>query len=257
MLQGLWKAVLEGVDWLLPPACQLCGTTLAGTEAGELCRDCRGRIPSIPTPRCPSCLLPHAATSGVDYPCEACLRDPLPVASVTALGLYDAGLREAIHRFKFRNAIGLQRPLGAMLAMSLGDTVDAEGARPKIVPVPLHPRRLRERTYNQSRLLAVNMARHLQCDLECQLLVRKVPTLPQQELALDARRRNVRGAFEVTRRLSGEHLLLVDDVMTSGATLRSCATALLKAGAGRVDAAVLARAPRLSGRTLSGHADRG
>ncbi len=248
MWRWLGKAVRECVDWLLPPACQLCAATLPECSALELCASCLKRIPPIPAPRCPHCLLPHATPAGGDYPCEVCLRDPLPLGRVTALGMYDGALREAVHRFKFRNAIGLQRPLGTLLAQHLaaGDPLPA-----RVVPVPLHRTRLRQRTYNQAQLLAAMLARHLPLEMDARLLVRAAETLPQQQLPLEERRSNVRGAFSVTRRLEGESLLLVDDVMTSGATVRSCATALLKAGAARVDLAILARAPRHAGENLS------
>jgi len=244
----LQKALQETFDWLLPPACQLCGETLIPSSVIHLCQPCRERFPKITSPRCPHCLLPHATPAGADYPCEECLRNPLPTSQVVALGSYQEGLREAIHRFKFRGGIGLSRPFGELLASSL-----AEGKiiPDSIVPVPLHGRRLRRRGYNQSHLIARELQRSLGGVLEKRLLVRSQETLPQQELPLSERRRNVRGAFMVTRKLGGESILLVDDVLTTGATVRGCAEVLRKAGAADIVVAVLARAPRPGGDNLS------
>ncbi|PLY01714.1 MAG: amidophosphoribosyltransferase [Desulfuromonas sp.] len=239
----------EGLDWLLPPACQLCGATLSDSRQPHLCEACQARIYPLESPRCPLCMLPHATPVGADYLCEGCLRHPLPVTSVVALGSYEDGLREAVHRFKFRNAIGLQRPLGWLLAEQLAARW-GDAPPDGLLPVPLHRKRLQQRGYNQSLLLAQEIRRCLNVRLAKGLLVRRVATAAQQGLALDERQRNVKGAFAVSRRLQGERLLLVDDVLTTGATVRQCAEALLKAGAGTVEVAVLARAPRPDGHNL-------
>jgi len=245
--EALWRGVLGGVrgclDWLLPPACQLCGETLAEASSVELCSRCRTGFPGITSPHCPVCLLPHATPTGLDYPCESCLRQPLPIQRVIALGLYADTLRQAVHAFKYRNRIGLQRPLGCLLAERVAAQMEA-GRSPLLVPVPLHGTRLRQRTYNQSQLLAREMGRRLGCSVAPRLLKRVRATPSQQGLPLEERLCNVRGAFEVTRALQGDQVLLVDDVMTTGATARSCAAALLQAGAAVVELAVLARAPR-------------
>ncbi len=241
----------ECFDWLLPPACQLCGATLPMPAHPHLCRGCRDTFPPPPSPRCPRCLLPHATPVGVDYPCEACLRQPLPIQRLDALGLYGDGLREAIHRFKFRGALGLSRPLGMLLAHHL-DTQAAYPTPDLVVPVPLHPRRLRQRGYNQAQLLGREVQKVLGGSLEQRLLVRQRETTSQQGLPLAQRQENVRGAFAAPRTLEGEARLLVDDVLTTGATIRHCARTLYRAGAGTVAVAILARAPRPDAKHLSG-----
>jgi ComF family protein len=248
---GLIKTSLqECVDWLLPPACHLCGDTLETETDVELCPDCLDRFPPIPSPRCPHCLIPHVTPSGADYPCENCLRRPLPLSMLSALGMYEDGLREAIHRFKFRHAIGLQSPLGRLLASRLREECD--GFIPDlVVPVPLHRKRLQQRTYNQSLLLARELCQERGFTLDARLLARTRNTASQQELPLAERQKNLRDAFSLKRPLEGERLLLVDDVFTSGATIRSCAEVLLQGGAAEVGAVVLARAPHPAGHGLS------
>lgn len=247
---GIRTSLQECFDWLLPPACQLCGKTLPELCEPHLCGACLGGFLPLNSPRCPFCLLPHATAGGADYPCEGCLRAPLPITGMVALGLYQEGLREAVHRFKFRNAIGLQRPLGQLLAASVAGRWEDD--LPEIVvPVPLHRTRLRQRGYNQALLLAQEIGRRLDLKMERGLLQRSVATTSQQELPLIERQRNVKGAFTVLRPLNGERFLLVDDVLTTGATVRHCAESLLAAGASAVDVAVLARAPRPGGDDLS------
>jgi ComF family protein len=164
---------------------------------------------------------------------------------VAAAGLYQEGLREAVHRFKFRGDLGLDRPLGELLAEALSGQA-APGWRPDlVVPVPLHRRRLAERTYNQSLLLARAVARSWRVPVPARLLLRTRATPPQQGLSAEERRRNLRGAFALRQPLGGERVLLVDDVLTTGATARECARVLRDGGAGEVAVAVLARACRL------------
>jgi len=246
----------DGFDWLLPPACQLCGKSLPDAGEPHLCSTCLARFLPLESPRCPCCLLPHVTPDGADYLCEGCLRTPLPITGVVALGLYEAGLREAVHRFKFRNAIGLQRPLGMLLSEKLA-TRWGNDPPDGVVAVPLHRSRLRQRGYNQSLLLAQELERRLGVELIRGLLSRQVATAAQQGLPLLERQHNVKGAFSVERPLQGERLLLVDDVMTTGATVRHCAQSLLAAGAGAVEVAVLARAPRPGAHDLSREAVRG
>jgi ComF family protein len=165
---------------------------------------------------------------------------------VVAAGVYAGTLREAVHRFKFGGALALDRPLGGLLAARLAAEMPLW--RPElVVPVPLHRRRLGERTYNQSLLLARELARQWRVAVPARLLLRTRPTPPQQGLTAAQRRRNLKGAFALRRPLGGERVLLVDDVLTTGATARECARMLLAGGAGEVAVAVLARAARHHG----------
>ncbi len=234
-----WSALL---DLFLPPACALCGKTLASAAEPQLCPTCLSDIPPLGPASCRRCALPYPAENGSDHLCQSCLLQPPPFARVVTAGIYDRALRQAIHRFKFDGAIGLDRPLAHLLARVLGEA--PENAFDLLVPVPLHPARLRHRTYNQSLLLGRELSRLTGLPLRSELLRRLRPTPPQQGLDAEERRRNLRGAFAAPKPLHGQRILLLDDVLTTGATARECSSVLLDAGASEVSVAVLARAPR-------------
>lgn len=156
--------------------------------------------------------------------------------------LFEGPVREAVHRLKYRGQRALAEPLGGLMA----DWWERRGAEVDlIVPVPLHPKRLRERGYNQAALLAKVMARHVGRPLaDDGVLVRVRHTRSQMELGEAQRRRNVIGAFRADEvGVRGRRVLLVDDVCTTGATLEACTDALRAAGAVEVRAFTLARTP--------------
>ena len=158
----------------------------------------------------------------------------------SAAGLYTGTLKQAMQRFKYAGVVDLDRPLANLLHAEIPTGIDAE----VIIPVPLHISRLRNRGFNQSLLLARVLAHKLLISLDHEILQRVVDSHSQQ--GLDARQRlhNLRDVFTVTRKLAGARVLLVDDVMTTGATVSACTRVLLDAGAESVKIAVIARAPR-------------
>jgi ComF family protein len=236
-----WHDLRACCDLLLPAACLLCGERLPpAAPATAFCPDCRDGMPQPAPARCPVCAIAHRSLTPSLHHCEACLRQPPPFARVHAVGPYTGALQEAIQRFKYQGQLPLERPLGKLLA----DTVLAAGGRRPdlLVPVPLHLHRLRERGYNQSLQLARQLGRQLKAPVTPGLLQRTRATTSQQGLDAVTRGSNLRGAFAATAPLHGRHLLLVDDVMTTGATVRECAEVLRKAGAVSVEIAVLGRA---------------
>ena len=242
-LPASWRrAAGELLQLLLPPACPFCGELLPPGPATTFCPDCRDDLPPLVAPCCQRCALPFATSGGIMHLCETCLREEAPAfARVHAAGRYDGLLREAVHRFKYRGEIGLDQPLGLLLAERLPAL---QGAL--LVPVPLHSGRLRERSYNQSLLLARVLGRSLGLPVAPTLLQRTRPTPPQQGLPAAVRRRNLQGAFALEADPGDRCILLVDDVMTTGSTVRECARVLGAGGAARVEVAIVARAGRLA-----------
>jgi predicted amidophosphoribosyltransferase len=236
-------------DALYPPRCFLCG-------APE--RDARGcaahRLPTRPAgARCGRCAarLPSGVPDG--EPCADCRRARRRLPPVLALGDYrtDAGLREALLAFKHGGRRDLAEPLGAALAARLKEALDPRQPPVWLVAVPLHPLRRLERGHDQARLLAHVAARRAGLR-SAGLLVRRRATPPQGAPGVASRRANVEGAFGVRRRVAaaarGRSVVLVDDVLTSGATAAAASSALRAAGIEVVAVAVLAvasgRAPR-------------
>jgi len=234
LLSSLRSSAAEFADLLFPPRCMLCNAPLPpGTGLLCLCADCLAGFPPLPFARCPRCALP-LDENGV---CADCRRGTPPFAATAAIGLYDGHLREAIQRLKYRGDFRLGQPLGLLLARQVAKL----GPIDRIVPVPLHITRLRQRTYNQSQLLAQAIGKELRIPTAPRALKRLQATTPQQSLSGEERLANLRGMFTLRADVRGLRVLLVDDVMTTGATLRECANVLLAGGAAEVVAAVAAR----------------
>jgi ComF family protein len=172
--------------------------------------------------------------------CGACLQRPPPLAETHAVFVYGFPLDRLVPRFKFHNDLAAGRLLSELMLESVSGL-----PRPSaLVPVPLHEARLRQRGYDQALELAKPLARALQVPLLSEALVRTRATAPQSELDAGARRRNLRRAFEIRAGAAlPDHVALVDDVMTTGATLEAAAKTLRRAGVARVDAWVCARVP--------------
>jgi len=192
-----------------------------GAARAQLCGDCDADLPRLRQPSCPRCAL--ESPSGAI--CGRCLAQPPHYdATVAALG-YAFPADALVHALKFRGELALAPFLASLLSeKSSASGVDC------VVPVPLSKARLRERGYNQ----AVEIARHLGGRLEIESCSRERDAPPQAGLDREARRRNVRGAFRCNRSFAGERVAVVDDVMTTGATLDALARALKDAGAASV-----------------------
>jgi ComF family protein len=200
-----------------------------GAARALLCEACDAELPRLPAELCPRCAL----ASPLGALCGRCLAEPPHYdASVAALG-YEFPADALVHALKFRGELALAPFLGGLLLERIS-TSEADC----VIPVPLSARRLRERGYNQ----AVEIARHLAPGkLEVSVCIRSRDTAAQTGLPFDERRRNVRGAFRCTRALAGASVAVVDDVMTTGATLDEIAATLKRAGAARVENWVVAR----------------
>jgi ComF family protein len=232
---------------LLPLAetrCAMCGRAVPA-EAGGLCPECRGAAEVCPAPEaCPGCALPLAeAAQGL---CAACRETPRPWTRCIACGPYDGSLRDMLLAYKFQARLDLGRALmeTALAGFERGAArFPGFAACEALAPVPLHPRRLFARGFNQSLELSRLIAARHGLALLGDGLSRVRRTAPQMTLSRPERAENIRGAFAAdARAVSGRRVLLVDDIMTTGATLEECARALTQAGAARVDVLILARA---------------
>ncbi len=226
---------------LYPAACAACGRPLP-PDGACFCAACRAALTADPHAVCPRC----AGTVGPFVPlaggCTRCRDIPFQFESVLRLGPYDGPLRELVLRMKHGSGEGLAELLGLLWAEEAGPRLRALGAT-AVVPVPLHWRRRWARGYNQSEALARALAGRLgiPCRPRCLRRVRHTPVQTRQ--APSERPRNVRDAFRARPgACSGQVVLLVDDVLTTGSTASEAARALRAAGAVRVDVAVLARA---------------
>jgi ComF family protein len=227
-----WQAWSSFIDLLFPPKCGGCQT------AGSLwCETCRAAVTPIEPPWCEKCGEPFVA----DRLCANCRAHPLEIEKIRSVALFDGVLRQAIHRFKYERLAGLAEPFGEMLAdYWRAELLTADW----LIPVPLHPSRERDRGYNQSELLARQLARRVNVPISSKGLRRTRATAVQMTLNAAQRRENVAGAFEcVEPRARGARVMVIDDVGTTGATLDACAQAVLKAGAASVMGLTLARTP--------------
>ena len=169
-----------------------------------------------------------------------CAADPPPITSMKPLFEFKGVIREAVHNLKYKDIRALAPVLGEIMA----DRGRPERLEPDlIVPVPSHPRRMRERGYNQAELLARHIAIAVGIPISATAVARIVDTPRQVDLPASQRVRDIRGTFEASSEVLDQSILLIDDVMTTGSTLQECARALRAAGAARVDALTLAREP--------------
>lgn len=242
--------LFQGLQILFfPQCCVLCGCWVANPDASPLCAECFRQLPRLPSRLCPVCGgplpavdFPVSVEEGTQGPCASCRRKQTFHHSARASGPYAGTLRKLIHSYKFSGHRRLAHPLASLLQK-------AYRKRPRpfspswLVPVPSHPRRRRKRGFDQTLLLTRILGRILNLPL-FQGLRRVRPTLPQFGLDLKARRRNVRNAFRLrnARRISGSDLVLVDDILTTGATSREISKVLKREGrAGRILVLTVAR----------------
>jgi ComF family protein len=235
----MFKSILKNIlDFFLPGFCLFCQAPLTPGSEDLVCLQCLGEIELIPQPYCTCCGAPFRGAVGLEHLCQECLMHPPPFSRARAVAFYDGRVLQAIHRLKYHRQLIYARFLGQLLNAPSAKEL-AAGAD-LLVPVPLHPRRLRWRGFNQALLLARAFPA---IPLGRNVLVRRRPTLPQVKLSPEERQTNVKGAFLVPKpaAVAGKTVLLVDDVYTTGATAKECARALNRAGVGKVEVLTVAR----------------
>ena len=220
------------LDVLFPARCVGCGA-----YGCFLCQSCQGELPRARPPRCPICWQPQR--QGV--PCGRCREERPAFQGARSLYLYEGAAREAVHALKYNYVSALAQPMARLMAAYVEEEEVIEADL--LAAVPLYVRRQRLRGYNQSLLLARELSRLCGLPLAERGLARRRNTAPQARSAdAEARKRNVADAFVADRRWAeGKRVLLIDDVMTTGATLDACARALRQAGAASVWALTFAR----------------
>jgi ComF family protein len=218
------------LDLLFPRWCIGCGR-----EGEYICDVCRRNLPMITPPLCPVCGHPQSEGNV----CRDCREMLMQIDGIRSPFIFDGIIRRAIHELKYRNLRGLAPLMAGMLYDYL--VVNPLPAD-VLVPVPLHRNRQRDRGYNQSALLAVELGRRCGLPVAANGLIRHRYALPQaRSTGLSERRKNVAGAFSCPdNRFKDKRVLLIDDVSTSGATLNACAGALKAAGAAQVWGLVMA-----------------
>jgi ComF family protein len=243
---------------LIPAACSLCESPLPRLSSVPICDACWVEVRSELESGCVRCgdALDFPAGSSGKGLCRTCRLVPPPFERAVAYGLYQGRMRDVIHAFKYERLHPAAKGMGLLLAEAIAQLAEDAPGEMLVVPVPLHRSKSKERGFNQARALADQALRCLRqlhptwrLTLAPTTLLRLRATQSQAGLSPHARRANVMGAFSVAdpAGVEGKHILLVDDILTTGATVRSATKALLKAGAATVWVATLARARRVHG----------
>ena len=259
-MRPVWQRLRKGlVHALFPVKCVACGRLFhpderfcgSGRERAEpnadlaayFCPHGCGRWTPVESPMCVRCGRVFTSREGADHWCGRCLAQPGAYTRARAVGLYDGSLRDAIHNLKFNGQTRLAAPLGRLLWAAYRQHWQ-DGEIDVVAPVPLHPRRFRRRGFNQAYLLIHAWDLPVETTIVRDLLARRRDTAHQTGLDRRQRYRNVKHAIAVNRSdvSAGKQVLLVDDVLTTGATAEACAAVLLQDGARRVDVLTVARA---------------
>jgi len=230
------------LDGLLPPLCLGCRCPVA--DPGTLCPTCWGRLSFVSPPFCAVCGLPFEVDPGPGALCGDCLAQPHRFGRARAVLRYDSAARPLILAFKHGDRLEAAPAFAAWMARAGADLLDGADL---LVPVPLHRWRLLARRYNQAAILALSLARRTGVEMAPRALLRRRATPSQGHLGRAARQSNLAGAIgpgPQAARVAGRRVVLVDDVLTSGATADACARALCGLGARTVDVLTLARVGR-------------
>lgn len=225
--------ILRLLNILYPSRCPLCRGVSDVISYLPICAFCWSKIEQYMGPSCRVCALP--VSSKYSEICGQCLKKEPPFSRVYNFGLYEGVLAAAINHLKFHGIKRLSKPLGRLLLRL--DFPDMDG----IVPVPLSRKRLKERGFNQSLLMAREISEKAKIPILMDILVKNRETPPQTGLSARERLVNLKNAFEVKGDIRELRILLFDDVMTTGATVTECSKKLMKAGAKEVSVLTLAR----------------
>ena len=221
-----------------PEVCQVCNESWAGADNGFACRTCRSNVFKSTSPWCEQCGLPFEGAAGDAITCKNCHEADWQFERARSMMSARGLVREVIHRHKY-NRHEFFEPLMVQWFFGCGSLFSE---KPQcVIPVPLHPLKERDRGFNQAERLAKGVAEHLDLPMEPGCLRRVKYTETQTNLSRKERMANMHNAFEASERVAFSRVLLLDDVMTTGATASACAAALRRAGVQTVDVLTLAR----------------
>jgi ComF family protein len=236
---------------LLPSVCALCGSPLPLLSSAPICGACWAEVDTQTEPVCSRCSDALRRTDFLSGICRACRMAPPPFVRAVSYGPYEGRVRQSIHALKYDGLMPVAKRLGGLLARAIGELHSEAPGEMLVIPIPLHRSKFAQRGFNQARLLAVHALAALRethpdwpLTLASSAVLRQRATGSQAGLTPRQRRLNVRGAFIVPdpKPVIDRDVLLIDDILTTGATVRAVARALIRAGAAHVWVATLARA---------------
>lgn len=229
------------LDLLFPPSCASCDMRLDNLDPSEICDQCTAEINSLCPPLCRICGLEVHGEKDIQPLCGDCLRTPPPFSVCRSIVRYEPVVQRLVHRLKYNGDTSVLPGISQLINRhDLSNFTDCD----YIIPVPLHLGRLRQRGMNQAMLLARLFFSDRPELIRTDILVRVKATIPQTKLDGVLRRKNLKGAFQIQREsdVAGAVVCLVDDVFTTGTTVRECSNMLMKSGAQKVKVLTLARA---------------
>ena len=229
-LRCVWDAAL---NFIYPPVCQICREERAGVKDGYVGGDCWSQVRFLTPPFCRRCGLPYEGNIAQPFVCGNCRDIEFHFRFARSAVVAGPLVLQVIHSYKYNRALWFESFLADLLIRNAVPSLKSE-KWDLIVPVPLHPAKKREREFNQAERLASHLGRATQIPVNKDLIRRVKPTATQTQLNREERAGNVRAAFApaTPRKLTGENIIILDDVLTTGATTSACAQVLRQAGAG-------------------------
>ncbi|MDB6056973.1 MAG: comF [Verrucomicrobiales bacterium] len=240
--QTVWKFVDSGLNLFYPAVCQFCREQRAGYAESYICGVCRRKVHVIDGGYCSKCGIPYDGAITNEFECGECKDADLKFDAARAAVRVNAFMLDVVHRYKYARALWLEKFLGDLLVQAALPEL-AKESWDFIVPVPLHSVKQREREFNQAERIAMYLGRAVNIPVNTSILKRVEPTESQTRLSREERAENVRKAFALRDAvdLKGKNMVLIDDILTTGATTSACAGILKKAGASKVQVWTVAR----------------
>lgn len=243
-LKGIIRSGLKLFELIVfPSRCQICGNLLEQSGERVVCRNCLEGLEAKNESFCLSCGR-FFQNPGQPHLCASCIKQKPPFSLHRSGGRYGGKLKDIIHLFKYKGYEVLGKDLASFVLKNLGSSEEIWWGIDALIPVPLHPKRERERGFNQASVLARELAKKRGIEIKKNHLVRTGYRPPQTLVLADEREKNIKGVFDAKNghEINGKKFLLVDDVFTTGATLKECCVTLLEAGADEVRAVTVAQA---------------